>query len=351
MKVLRISVVLVTGLTAVLLAGCTKKPIGAGAETGLFVVSDSENWQAMESTLREVFENVIMTPQPEKVFEVHWVSPENFNQYATRGNIVILGLLDSEGEINTKVSGMLSADVKNKVIDGSAFVFPKENPWADRQLLVVLAGTSADGLRAKMLENREYLYGLFEKKLLEETAEKMFSQLEQHELEDTLLEKYGWTLRIQHDYILNIDRQQNRFVMLRRSLPGRERWLFVHWIERADASMITEEWALQTRDRLTMKFYENDFVDKERTHSAEIDFLGRSTLLLEGLWANDDKVAGGPFRNYTFYDEATARIYMIDVATWYPAGAKEPFLRQLDIMARTFKTEKEVREEREKEVS
>ncbi|MFQ5674807.1 MAG: DUF4837 family protein [bacterium] len=351
MKALRIFIMIAAWLVAGLLVGCVKKPVGVGTETSLFVVADSENWQEMEATFKDVFENVIMTPQPERVFEIHWISPENFSQYATRKNIVIVGILDSEGEINAKVSGMLSADVKNKVMDGSAFVFPKENPWADQQLLVVLAGNSVDELKAKMMENREYLYGLFEKKLIEETTEQMFSQFEQEDLADTLLEKYGWTLRIQHDYILNIDRPQDRFVMLRRSLPGRERWLFVHWIEAADPAMITEEWALQTRDRLTRKFYENDFIDRERTHSTEIDFLGRSTLLLEGLWANDDKVTGGPFRNYSFYDQATGRIYMIDVAVWYPANLKEPFLRQLDIMAHTFKTEKEVREEKEKEGS
>ena len=115
-----------------------------------------------------------------------------------------------------------------------ARVFPKENPWAKKQLLVVLASTGFSELQEKLQANKEYLYQLFKKKVLDETNAQMFSQLEQTELSDMLLEDYGWSLRIQHDYIINIERVQDRFVMLRRSLPGRERWLFVHWIDNGE---------------------------------------------------------------------------------------------------------------------
>jgi len=338
-------------LLAVLLFACFGKPPASGEHNQLFVVSDSDNWQVLESSIKDVFEKVIKTPQPEKLFEVHWISPEKFSQFATRKNIVIIGILNSEGEINEKVTGMLSAEVKARVADGSAFVFPKENPWAEKQLLVVLASTGFSELQEKLQANKDYLYQLFKKKVLDETNAQMFSQLEQTELSDMLLEDYGWSLRIQHDYNINIERAQDRFVMLRRSLPGRERWLFVHWIDNGDPTLINEEWAMNIRDKLTKKFYENDLIDRQHTVSAEVDFLDRPALLLEGLWGNDEKVAGGPFRNYTFYDEQSGRIYIIDVSVWFPRGPKEPFLRQLDIMAHTFKTADEVRSQAENEVS
>jgi len=338
-------------LLVILLFGCFGKPPASGEDNQLFVVSDPDNWQALESSIKDVFEKVIKTPQPEKLFEVHWIPPEKFSQFATKRNLAIVGILNAEGEINKKVSNMLSAEVKAKVADGSAFVFPKENPWAKNQLLVVLASTSFAEMREKLQDNKDYLYQLFEKKVLAETGAKMFSQLEQTEMSEELLENYGWTVRIQHDYIINIERLQDRFVMIRRSLPGRERWLFVHWIEDGDPDIISEKWALNTRDKLTRKFYENDLIDREHTVSEEVDFLNRSALKLEGLWGNDEKVAGGPFRNYTFYDDQSGRIYMIDVAVWFPRGNKEPFLRQLDIIANTFKTADEVRKETEKEVN
>lgn len=335
---------LTTGVVSLLLllSGCSRKSGSFGEPTQLFIVADQEVWQALEPTLRDVFERTIETPQPEKVFSVYWVAPDKFSQFATRKNLVLLGALQAEGEISQKVSDILSADVKQKVMEGSAFVFPKKDAYAEGQLLMVLAGNTVEELQQKLSDNKSYLYEMFREKLLEETKRQMFEQLEQKELSQELLSKYGWTLRIQHDYIINIERPQDRFVMLRRSLPGRERWLFVHWIEEADPEIIDRDWAMRTRNKLTQKFYEGDTINEDYTEAEEIDFLGRSTLLLQGLWENVEKVAGGPFKNYSFYDTASQRIYMIDIAVYYPGGEKEPFLRQLDIMAHTFKTAQEV---------
>lgn len=334
-------------LGIVLLAlGCFRKPPSFGDETHLFVITDQDNWDTLQSSLREAFERVIATPQPEKVFEVHWVAPEKFNQFATRKNLALVGILGSEGEINEQVSNMLATDVKQRVVDGTAYVFPKNDPWAKQQLLLVLAGNSIEQLKKNLQQNREYLYNFFKKKLTEETRQKMFEQLEQVELGREILDKYGWTLRVQHDYNLSIERVQDRFIMLRRSLPGRERWLYVHWIEHADPNLINEEWALKTRARLSKKFYGNDKINRNYTNAKEIDFLNRSTLLLTGLWENDDKKVGGPFRNYSFYDNDSGRIYTIDVAVYFPGGKKEPFLRQLDVMAHTFKTAFEIEQEK-----
>ncbi|MFQ5754222.1 MAG: DUF4837 family protein [bacterium] len=331
--------------------GCFKKPTSVGGDTKLFVVADSTDWVVLEPTFRDVFEQVIKTPQPEKVFGVNWVPAKRFSEFATKRNLIITGALQSEGEINQKIANMLSLEVKNRVMDGSAFVFPKENPWAKDQLLVVLVSNTLTELQDNMIKNKEYLYNLFEKKLLEETSKQMYHTLEQKDLAEELLQKYGWTLRIQHDYIVNIQRSQARFVMLRRSLPGRERWLFVHWIEEADSSLINETWAINTRNRLTNKFYENDKINGEYTHSDEIEFLHRKALRLEGLWENEEKMAGGPFRSYCFYDQPSRRIYIIDIAVFFPGGDKEPFLRQLDIMAHTFKTAYEVKHDTNQKAS
>jgi hypothetical protein len=158
-------------------------------------------------------------------------------------------------------------------------------------------------------------------------------------------------LRIQHDYLIEFKRPQSRFLMLRRSLPGTERWLFVHWIEDGDPSMINQDWVVNTRNKLTEKFYEKDKVEEEYIEYGNTMFAGRPAYLVSGLWSNDEKVTGGPFRNYTFYDSGTRRIYMVDIAVWHPSGEKVPFLRQLDIMANTFKTANDISNEQEEENS
>ena len=45
--------------------------------------------------------------------------------------------------------------------------------------------------------------------------------------------------------------------------------------------------------------------------------------------------------NYVFFDEYTNRIYMIDLAVFAPefVSKKEPFIRQLEVIASTFTTQ------------
>ena len=328
----------------IFLTGCFQKPKSEGGDTNLFIIAEESDWKVLEPTLREAFEKTIITPQPEKVFVLHWIPPEKFNEVAKRKNLIILGTFETRGELKSKIEKMLSPEVRAKVAAEEEYVFTKKDPWAKNQLLMVLVGNNLDELKQKIAENKEFLYDLFKKKLIKDTAEEMFAKYEQKNLEKELLRKYGWTLRIQHDYFLNIERPQNHFIMLRRTLPGRERWLFVHWIDNADSSIINHEWLIKKRNQLTKKFYQNDRINERFTKSRRIKFLGRDAWVLEGLWENDEKVAGGPFKMYAFYDMATERIYLIDIAVYFPAGEKEPFLRQLDIMAHTFRTNQEITE-------
>jgi hypothetical protein len=115
--------------------------------------------------------------------------------------------------------------------------------------------------------------------------------------------------------------------------------------------MINKEWVINTRNRLTSKFYEKDRVEDHFLENANVMFAGRPAYLVKGLWANDEKVTGGPFRNYSFYDSDSKRIYMVDTAVWHPSGEKAPYLRQVDLMSQTFKTVNDINNTKEEEKS
>jgi hypothetical protein len=176
----------------------------------------------------------------------------------------------------------------------------------------------------------------------------MYSIYEQKDLEKKLLEKYGWTVRVQHDYSIYKEFPQENFVMLRRAWP--ERWLFVCWQRLDDPSRITLDWAVAWRNSIGARFYENDRVVKPETaargfktppdlSAREVEFTGRRALEVQGLWENEVKVAGGPFKAWAFYDEYTQQAFLIDIAVFAPGREKVPLMRQLEIMARTFRTQ------------
>ena len=84
--------------------------------------------------------------------------------------------------------------------------------------------------------------------------------------------------------------------------------------------------------------YERDQIAEHYLFIDETEFAGRRAIELRGLWENEVKVAGGPFKAFAFYDEDTGRAYLVDIAAFAPGQEKEVFIRQLEIMARTFQT-------------
>jgi len=72
--------------------------------------------------------------------------------------------------------------------------------------------------------------------------------------------------------------------------------------------------------------------------------------MTQGLWRMKDGSMGGPFINYTFYDEPTKRIYMLDGSVYAPKYYKKKLIQQLDVLLRSFLTKREVDKERYEEL-
>jgi hypothetical protein len=257
--------------------------------------------------------------------------------YVYRPRLLLIGILGSATPAASKIKAMLTPQIEERIATGQNYVFKKDDPWAKGQRLLVLSATDLDTLKQRIAGHRDELFNLFQQPLIERTKREMYSLYEQKDLAKTLLEKYGWTLRIQHDYKLYKEFPPEQFVMLRRAWP--ERWLFVSWQRLDDPSQITLDWVIAWRNRLGARFYENDRVVPIDLTAREVEFAGRRALEVQGLWENEIKVAGGPFKAWAFYDEYTQQAFLVDMAVFVPGQEKVRFLRQMEIMARTFRTQ------------
>jgi len=332
-------------LSLILLFGCYPQVDRKGPERDIFVFAEFEDWKPLEKTLRSTFERIIRTPQLERIFTLHLVDPQRMSEYTHRKNLLIVGTLTTGGKIGKLLEGMLrDPEIRRGVEEGRYFVFQKKNEWAKDQLLLVLVSKDLEALAEKVQENADRLFELMDSHYRNYVKKRMFARLERKSIEKQLLKKYGWRVRVQHDYFIGYESAKERFVFLRRRFP--ERWLFVAWIDTTDTSFLTEEWCLDMRDEIGRKFYGNDRINREFTTVRESHFLGRPGYEVVGLWENEEKVAGGPFKSYVFYDEATGRVYYLDIAVFAPGQRKVPFLYQLDIMAHTFKTAVDIKQKR-----
>ena len=319
---------------------CTKPREGAEPDHHIFVFADSLDWVFLKGALESTFEKTIRTPQLERLFVLVFKRPETLAQFKTKKNIILLSSLRSQGKAAEIVRSMLTEPrVLKGVEEGRYYVFTLKNQWAQDQLLMVLVSKDLSTLKEKIIQNSDFLYRIFDNRYKSLLKKRMYAKLERKETEKKLMDKYGWAVRVQHDYFLAFEDPKENFVFLRRRFP--ERWLFVYWVDTEDPSFLTPEWCLKKRDEIGEKFYGEDRIVREYTRVEKGEFLGREALIVEGLWENEKEVAGGPYKAYCFYDPPTKRVYMIDIAVFAPGQRKMPFLRQLEVIAHTFRTHKE----------
>ena len=333
-----VSVLLLCGLSV--WSGCMLKPEAVGSDHEVVVVVSSRIWDRCEESVRAIFERTVATPQREPVFTLRVVGPEDFDFYRKFRNVLILTPLSGEDETASLVNSLLSGPARAQILSGEAYVFQKKDIWAREQTLTVLTGpdeaTLADTLEMKGDEIYEFVAAALD----EHVKTWLYKKGEQKQLGEKLYRKYGWTIRVPQGYWVDREDPDRHFVFLRKSVP--DRWLFVYWEEAESPDLLTEEWCLGTRAEIGSTFYGGDAIVGEYTRVERTTFNGREAHRITGLWQNDTPeagyAAGGPFYCYGFHDSHTKRLYLVDGAVFAPGMNKEPYLRQLDIIAHTFRT-------------
>ncbi|MCR4437573.1 MAG: DUF4837 family protein [bacterium] len=318
-----------------ILGGCSSKKPGYGSEDLIIALADSVEWEALRPAVSAALERQVYTPQPESLLRVRWVPPEKWGAFKRYHSFLVIGTLSGSPVMQQLFKSMLSPTDMRRVEQDSSFLFKKDNPWAFDQLLLVVVANDTATLTRRMQENADRLYGLMLAHVREVMTKQMFGKHEQKALSEELLRKYGWAVRIQHDYH-PLEKPGDRIVWLRRIPP--ERWFLVHWEESDDPSQLTPEWCLKKRQWIGESFYTGERIVDGYTKWEWVDFDGRRAIEMWGLWEDSVKVVGGPFHVYAFYDHGSARLFLIDMACFAPGERKMPYMRQMDVMARTFRT-------------
>lgn len=346
-------------VTFLFLIGCgeVKRP-AEGKEDVITVIADSSDFTRLEQPLTAVFGKKIITPQQEQLFYLKRENIEKLPVYKNKKNILIIAPLDGNNQVSKFIRSMLDSAVTESVMEDSAFVFNKYNLWADGQLVMIMTSADINTLIKNIDKEHDNLLFYFQKMSNKRLAQALYNgKYEKKNIEAKFLKNYGWMIYVQADYYLAKDAPEDNFIWLRRS-PGSdmERWIFVHWIDNASPALLEPDSVTAIRNRMTKKYYramdDTSYVQtvKDYTTISEVDFLGRYALMTNGLWRMSDKSMGGPFISYTFYDENTKRIYMLDGSIFAPKFEKKKLIQQVDVTLQSFLTEQQVKPERKEDI-
>lgn len=337
------------------ITGCDSSQRRAtGLEDEIYVVADSLEFEELKTALQTAFEVEINTPQPEKLFTLKRISSNLIEKVKNKKNIVIAAPLNSGSYTSQYIKSIIDTSVEKKLETDDNFILNKYDLWAKNQLVTILTAATMQELEFKILKNKDNLLYIYQKISDKRLKESLYApKYERKSIEGKLLRDYGWLIYVQADYKLAKSDPEEKFVWLRRS-PGSdmERWIFIHWIENATPEYLNADSIKSIRNRLTQKFYRT-FSDTSYVVIAdqfftttEINFKGKYAIFTQGLWDLNIKGMGGPFVNYTFYDEKSRRIYMLDGSIFAPKYYKRNLIQQVDVILQSFYTKDELSQDR-----
>jgi len=344
----------------VFLSGCGEvqsyKPQAVGPEGKMTVLIDSAQWNgSVGEHLREALGGPIYTlPAPEPMFDITRgaiTSQRAFDLIKRQKNVVIVAPLSDTTTIAQFISNRLDEGAREMVNSGVSAFIPRDDLWSRDQLVAYVTAATPEELAGAIQERSQDLQYEFNKKTRERLHKDMFEKGRQFELEQVLMDKYNFAVNVQHDYLIAED--TTNFVLMRRIISS-ESWrsLFVYFEENANPNDLTAEWVYTRRDSLSKLYMQGNVIgyaqiDRRRPLTTEnIDFLGKYGFESRGLWhmvaESEDGFEplgmGGPFLSYAFYDEESGRNYLIDGMIFAPNYPKREFLRQLEVIAYTFRS-------------
>lgn len=334
-------------------------PNAIGEAGEILVVTDSATWVGPVGTaLRETLGRSVAPPLDIADFSLRRrdLTGQSFRFLRSARNIIFTAPLDDTSAVARFLEARLdSAGVRAIRTGGGAFVAPRRDLWASNQA-VVLAAAGTDSLLARSLrDNADTLRALFTDLTVAQVQEDMFERGRQVRLEEELLMEHGFAVNVQHDYFVSHDTSAapaglpGRYVRLRRVLSDTWRDLWIYY-EDAPPEALDGAYVERVTDQLLETFvrgaYDSSFVQLDRLRPIRTDTTlladGRPVQSTRGLWTMTEDFMGGPFVRYSFYDPAQERLYVVFGMVYAPQhkfrGNKREFLRQLEVIARTFRT-------------
>ncbi len=269
-------------------------------------------------------------------------------RYKKMKNVIFAGVLDDSSTVSGVIRGFLDAGVESRVRNGESFAFPIKDQWYKDQYALILTSNSDEELAEYIINSERSLISDIQEREFERWEEYVYDKKEQTQFSDSMWIDHGFKVRVQHDYLARIDTTD--FISFRRNLSVNDRWFWVWWQDDVtDIGFLDDDWINSKRDSLNQQYFKGNTMDKYIT-TARAENLQPETSSFQkgryiayetqGWWDLVGGAMGGPFVNFTYYDPATNRLFMIEYSQFAPSVRKKlPFIRQFRAMGRTFESD------------
>ena len=310
---------------------CEYKRDSIGGNDDIIVLAAKEDREKISSLLSVVFNDTLITPSPELFYNIKFAEPESFAALKTQTNLIIASIGDYELNPATKLArDLLGESAFNKTLIDTPLILSR-NQFAKNQLFMIISGDNYQQINDYLLQNNTFIKQQFDENFFKKQAQYFLENKRQEELESSIYNSYGWTMKIPWGWELIKNDIDKSFFWIGQELPFR--WIAVHWRE---GNYFSEEDAFEYVSNFPQNYFNSIRYNQDYLNIEFDDFNSESSYKVYGLWESIEDAKGGPFQGHLFYDYENDRTFYISYIVFNPGGKKAFYMRQMEMIAKTI---------------
>ena len=322
-------------LLFIIIFSCENKREALGADNEIRVICSRLDREIITAYLSSIFIDTLYTPEPEPYYNLKFSDPEIFSQLKSQSQVIVGALKRDNNSGHQLVKKLLPENQFKSTLNGDPIILG-EDVYAKKQLFMIINANSKEHLMDHVEEKRKQFRKIFNDQFIDRQNRFLFGDDRNMKLEDSLKSEYGWTIKIPWGWDRIKNRPDSNFVWLGREMPFQ--WIGIGWVK---GNVLSNE--LLVGDYVWKWPKDNYKSIQINTHKFELDKISHGDTFAwraQGVWETISlkESKGGPFRSYLFYDSLNDLTYHLNFLIHHPGDDKTIFMRQMDMIIKTFKT-------------
>ncbi len=316
--------------------GCDTKREALGADNEIRVICSEMDKDNIHKLLSTVFIDTLFCPEPEPYYHLKFSSPEKYNELKSQALVIIAALDRDINNMGYQLIKKILPPEQFKTMETENPIILAEEVHAKKQLFMVINANSYDQLEAELDLKRNYIRKQFNKQFIDRQSRFIFGEDRNKLLEDSIRTEFGWSIKIPWGWEIIKKAHDSNFVWLGKEMPFQ--WIGIGWTE---GNIVEDEifageyiWNWSKKNYGYIQYNNYKFkLDKS-------SYNNYPAWRANGVWETVDitEAKGGPFRSYLFYDSEKNISYHLNYLIHHPGKNKSIFMRQLDLIVKSFKT-------------
>ncbi len=315
---------------------CDSKRDANGSDNEIRVICSEIDKVNVERFLKLIFNDTLYTPEPEPFYVLKFSSPETYSKLKKQTNVVIAAIDRDSTNSGLKLIKNILPGKQIRDMELNDPIILAKNVHANHQLFMVINANSYNQLIEFSDKKRDYIKRNFNEQFMVRQSRFLFSKNSINALKDSLLIEFGWSLDLPWGWDIVKKIPDSNFVWLGKEMPYQ--WIGIGW---SDGNQVGNELAAGNFIwEWPKKHYKNIHFSDYKFDLKKASKNSLSAWRATGIWETLNLIEskGGPFRSYVYYDNKKDLTYHLNYLIFYPGKSKSIYLRQADMIIKTFKT-------------